>query len=105
MNRRGFIERVEAELLRVGQREGRLSLLVLDVNDFKAINDSFGHAAGDSVLIAIGEVLQGGKHGTTTSPLASAVTSSALDWSTSTTPMRHLWSSEFDYASTPLAST
>ncbi|MBI3689758.1 MAG: diguanylate cyclase [Mycolicibacterium aromaticivorans] len=58
MNRRGFMERVETELLRVGRREGRLSLLVLDVNDFKAINDSFGHAAGDSVLIAIGHVLQ-----------------------------------------------
>lgn len=57
MNRRGFMERVDAELLRVGRREGRLSLLVLDVNDFKSINDSFGHVAGDSVLIAVSDVL------------------------------------------------
>jgi len=58
LNRRGFVERVEAELPRVRRGEGRLSLLLLDVNDFKSINDTFGHIAGDTVLIAISDVLR-----------------------------------------------
>jgi diguanylate cyclase (GGDEF)-like protein/PAS domain S-box-containing protein len=58
LNRRGLVERVEVELPRVRRGEGRLSLLLLDVDDFKSINDRFGHLAGNNVLIAIGEVLQ-----------------------------------------------
>jgi diguanylate cyclase (GGDEF)-like protein/PAS domain S-box-containing protein len=58
LNRRGFIERVEAQLPRVQRGEGRLSLLLLDVNDFKSVNDTFGHIAGDNVLIAIGDALR-----------------------------------------------
>ncbi|AQT81331.1 hypothetical protein B1R94_21875 [Mycolicibacterium litorale] len=57
LNRRGFVDRAEAEVSRVGRADGRLSLLLLDVNNFKAINDNYGHAAGDNVLMAIGDVL------------------------------------------------
>jgi diguanylate cyclase (GGDEF)-like protein len=49
-NRRKFAERLETELLRA-RRYGRpLSLLLFDVDRFKSINDTFGHAAGDRIL-------------------------------------------------------
>ena len=57
-NRRAFFERGE-QIARYCQRNQRpLSLLLLDVDLFKAINDNYGHAAGDAALSAVGELLQ-----------------------------------------------
>ncbi|MEX2394718.1 MAG: diguanylate cyclase, partial [Actinomycetota bacterium] len=57
-NRRAFRERLESEVERA-RRYGRdLSLLVLDADRFKSINDTFGHQAGDRTLIRMGELLQ-----------------------------------------------
>ncbi|MFL5840363.1 MAG: GGDEF domain-containing protein, partial [Thermoleophilaceae bacterium] len=51
LNRRGFAERFQAEL-NASERSGQpLGLLQIDLDDFKAINDSRGHAAGDELLI------------------------------------------------------
>jgi diguanylate cyclase (GGDEF)-like protein len=50
LNRRGFDERVDAELA-AAQRSGQtLALVVLDLNGFKRVNDTYGHAAGDELL-------------------------------------------------------
>ncbi|MFM0557278.1 GGDEF domain-containing protein, partial [Paraburkholderia sediminicola] len=49
-NRRQFIERVEAEIARAKRGGALFSLLALDLDHFKEINDSYGHQAGDEVL-------------------------------------------------------
>lgn len=58
LNRRSFVDRLEAELARSDRDQARLSVLVLDVDDFKAVNDRHGHIVGDSVLESVGWVLQ-----------------------------------------------
>jgi diguanylate cyclase (GGDEF)-like protein len=50
LNRRSFFERAN-EVIAQAKRNGRpLSILVIDLDEFKKINDSFGHAAGDRVI-------------------------------------------------------
>jgi diguanylate cyclase (GGDEF)-like protein len=57
-NARAFEEVATAELER-SRRYGRpLSLLYLDVDDFKTVNDTFGHAAGDNVLAEVSHMLR-----------------------------------------------
>ncbi len=57
-NRRSFVEKSEIEIARAQRYDRPLSLLMLDVDRFKAINDTYGHAAGDAVLRAIGDTLR-----------------------------------------------
>lgn len=49
-NRRHFDSRLEAELNRALRAEHLLALLMIDVDEFKSINDRFGHRTGDAVL-------------------------------------------------------
>ncbi|QUP52457.1 diguanylate cyclase [Ralstonia syzygii] len=49
-NRRQFIERVETEIARAKRGGAPFSLLALDLDHFKVINDSYGHQVGDEVL-------------------------------------------------------
>lgn len=53
LNRRGFVEAFDVELERARRADGRLSVVVGDVDRFRAFNDSLGHAAGDEALRAI----------------------------------------------------
>jgi len=59
-NRRHFQEHLAAELARVGREGVPVSLLLLDVDDFKAVNDTLGHPAGDGVLRELAGVLGDG---------------------------------------------
>jgi len=52
-NRRYFQERLKAELARVHRHGGELSVIMLDIDHFKRINDQHGHAVGDLVLQVI----------------------------------------------------
>jgi len=48
-----FFDRLEAEILRARRYERPLSLILFDVDHFKAVNDDYGHPAGDRALIRI----------------------------------------------------
>ena len=56
-NRRHAEDALVAELLRVGRYGGELAVVLADLDDFKAVNDRHGHAAGDAVLLELGRVL------------------------------------------------
>ncbi|MGE5618148.1 MAG: diguanylate cyclase [Sphingomonadaceae bacterium] len=58
-NYRQFQERLEREFQRSKRTGEPLSVLILDLDDFKAINDAFGHKRGDQVLQAVGAALSG----------------------------------------------
>ncbi|WP_042695875.1 diguanylate cyclase domain-containing protein, partial [Azospirillum sp. B506] len=57
-NRRLMIERLEAELCRVGRSGGGFAMIMLDIDHFKEVNDAFGHAAGDQVLVEVATLLR-----------------------------------------------
>jgi diguanylate cyclase (GGDEF)-like protein len=56
-NRRAFVREASRVIAMVKRHEIQASLVYFDLNNFKAINDSHGHPAGDAVIRAIGEVL------------------------------------------------
>ncbi len=56
-NRRFFYERFQGELDKAVSRRQSLSIVMIDVDDLKAINDEFGHQVGDIVLRQFGRIL------------------------------------------------
>lgn len=57
-NRRAFDKALEQEIARSRRSETELSLVLLDIDHFKKVNDEWGHAAGDAVLVAFAGRLQ-----------------------------------------------
>lgn len=57
-NLRRFLESADAEMRRCERYGGCFNLVMFDCDNFKAVNDTFGHAAGDAVLKAIGDTLR-----------------------------------------------
>ncbi len=57
-NHRGLIARLDPELERAHRYERPCSLLVLDLDHFKALNDGYGHTVGDAVLCEVADLVQ-----------------------------------------------
>jgi diguanylate cyclase (GGDEF)-like protein len=57
LNRRAFVREVQRAIALTRRHETPASVIYFDLDDFKGVNDRFGHAAGDAVLIAVAQRL------------------------------------------------
>ncbi len=57
-NKKYFIDQLTTEVSYVKRHKSALSLIIFDLDHFKRVNDTFGHVAGDHVLVKIAELVQ-----------------------------------------------
>ncbi len=62
-NHRFFQDHLTREIRRVERTQEPLAILVIDIDDFKRLNDRLGHAAGDEILVRIAQILNGAVRG------------------------------------------
>ncbi len=57
-NRRYLMESLSREILRADRKDGSLSLIVIDIDHFKRVNDTYGHQQGDQVLQIVSGIMK-----------------------------------------------
>lgn len=57
-NRRLLTERLQQEVARAQRQGTKLALVIVDIDNFKQINDGYGHKLGDHVIVAVGQSLR-----------------------------------------------
>lgn len=57
-NRRSFLDKATAEYRRSLRYNHSLSMVMLDLDHFKQVNDTYGHAAGDTVIVSVSQISQ-----------------------------------------------
>ncbi|MCX2980884.1 diguanylate cyclase [Halieaceae bacterium IMCC14734] len=62
-NRRAFFERAYAEFSEAERSGSELSVIMMDIDFFKAVNDTYGHGVGDDVIKEVGRILEDGMRG------------------------------------------
>ena len=62
-NHRHFHERLRSELTRASRVRDSVAVLMLDIDDFKRVNDVYGHGSGDQVLTELADLLRGAVRG------------------------------------------
>lgn len=56
-NRRAFFERAPVLIEQSKEPDANISIILIDIDNFKRINDTYGHKAGDAVLVAVADIL------------------------------------------------
>ncbi|MFH1976991.1 MAG: GGDEF domain-containing protein, partial [Pseudomonadota bacterium] len=56
-NRRYFYRKIEEEMVRAKRQNGKLTLILFDLDHFKGYNDTFGHLEGDRALKEVGKII------------------------------------------------
>ncbi|MDR1040803.1 MAG: diguanylate cyclase [Deltaproteobacteria bacterium] len=59
LNRRAFMECLDREFAKAGRHNTPLSLIMLDIDHFKSVNDTFGHQTGDRILRWVAQTMAG----------------------------------------------